>query len=210
MRKLNDIATECGTDKMEMMHNYVELYEKIFENIRERNIKLLEIGIYRGESLKMWKEYFPNGQIYGIDIDPKTMFEDSRITTRVGHQANKKFMEDFSDEFGPFDIIIDDGGHVSKFQIESFKIMFPLLKSKGTYIIEDLHTSYWQHLTPRNQQSCVSFLKELVENINNKGALYNGSRDINHFIKNKIPMDFYEENIESILFSKSICVVNKR
>ena len=71
-RTLNEIATELGTDKASFGHNYVEKYEKYFSEYRDKDIKLFEIGIDKGYSVQLWKEYFTQAKIYAIDIKDMT------------------------------------------------------------------------------------------------------------------------------------------
>lgn len=123
------------------MHGYVEHYEKHFASIRDRVQNVLEIGVKKGESLRLWKEFFPNAHIYGIDIALHCQPEE-RISLFKADQSSisdlKKFLNKVNVEF---DIIIDDGGHSMGQQQTSLKILYPHVKGDGFYVIEDLHTS---------------------------------------------------------------------
>lgn len=104
----------------------------------------MEIGIGgRGTSLSMWKEYFPNAEVIGFEYDTNSVSQ-ARETGHIvyeGDQALQQDLEHCNDKYGPFDIIIDDGGHEMGQQQISFGHLFPLLSPGGLYIIEDLHTS---------------------------------------------------------------------
>lgn len=158
--ELNDIMVKYGTDKQRDIHNYVQFYEKYFSKNKDKNIKILEIGIYRppldgkaqvGASLKTWYDYFPNAQIIGADIDNFNDVDNDRINTiRINQESRTIGNEDVGslqtiiDKFGSdFDIIIDDGGHTMLQQQVTLGYMFKFLKSGGLFVIEDLHTSYF-------------------------------------------------------------------
>ena len=137
---LTDIGIKYGTDKA-TYHNFTEFYEEYFNHIRDKIESVLEIGIYTGSSLRMWKEYFFNAQIYGIDIDKNRLFKEDRIETYESSQIDfNRIYDIFNGK--TIDIIIDDGSHIMSHQIKSFFYLRNFLKSGGFYIIEDLHTSY--------------------------------------------------------------------
>jgi hypothetical protein len=96
-----------------------------------------------GASLAMWAEYFPEGRIVGIDLADKRLDLDPRIEIRRGAQDDPEFLARICDEFGPFDVIIDDGSHVPQHVTTSFNILFPRLRDGGYYIIEDVQTTFW-------------------------------------------------------------------
>lgn len=138
MKTLQEIGLSFGTDKA-TFHGYCDFYEKYFEHIRNNEILMLEIGIFKGESIRMWKEYFEKGRIVSIDIDRSRLFEEDRVITEVCDQSNREALSRFNDQ--QFDIIIDDGGHTMIQQQVSFGVLFKTVKSGGFYSIEDLHTS---------------------------------------------------------------------
>ena len=162
--KLNDYAVKYGTDKQIDKHGYVKYYEQWLEHKRNDKIKLLEIGVQEGRSHLMWKDYMPNAMIYGIDIDNRcSTIKQDRVYIEIGDSSDKLFSNNFCFKNGPFNVIIDDGGHYSKAQIKTFEIFFPHVVSGGLYVIEDLHTSYWREFTSKNEKSCISYLRELVD-----------------------------------------------
>jgi demethylmacrocin O-methyltransferase len=140
---LPDLCAQHRTDKCEQHHNYVELYVTVFEPVREEAKRVLEIGVLDGDSVRMWEAYFPRAMIFGIDIVDTSQHETERIRTFIGDQANRAQLAEFAKQFGSdFDIVIDDGGHTMEQQQVSFGFFFPLVKSGGIYIIEDIHTSF--------------------------------------------------------------------
>jgi demethylmacrocin O-methyltransferase len=139
-----------GTDKAWWGHNYTPHYMTHLRKYKYKRIKLLEIGIgghedvnKGGNSLRMWKYYFPLGQIFGIDIFDKSALQEKRIKTFKGSQIDKDFLNKTLNNIGDVDVIIDDGSHINEHVIETFKLLFPLLKDGGLYVVEDTQTSYW-------------------------------------------------------------------
>jgi cephalosporin hydroxylase len=96
-----------------------------------------------GNPLATWADYFPEGKIVGIDIAEKKLELGPRITLRRGSQDDPAFLQRISGEFGPFDIVIDDGSHVPAHVTKSFSTLFPLIADGGLYVIEDVQTSFW-------------------------------------------------------------------
>lgn len=148
---LTRLAIKHGTDKWGV-HFYTPVYHELFSHIRDKPVRLLEIGIggyafakVGGSSLSMWADYFPKGRILGIDIVEKRLALDPRIQVRQGSQDDPIFMARLSEEHGPFDIVIDDGSHIPKRVAASFSILFPKLADNGFYVIEDVQTCFWPH-----------------------------------------------------------------
>jgi len=129
---LLDLSLNYRTDKG-TLHSYLEVYSYLFRGFR--NINLLEIGTFRGESLLLWSEYFPNSQIYGIDIVQYVSINTDKIHTIIGDSTKPEILNHFSIKF---DIIIDDGSHILKDQLSTLKNFYPLLNPGGLYIVEDI------------------------------------------------------------------------
>lgn len=220
---LNTIAVECGTDKGECSHNYIPIYEHYFSPLRNKSIKVLEIGFLLGSSARTWDKYFSNASLYFIDILPAAFANyshglSSRCHFYVADQEKREDLMRFIETCGgDFDVIVDDGGHTMKQQINSFMTLFPHVKSGGLYIIEDLHTSYWATFggsgelgSPKtNPQSTISFLKALIDDVNCIGAT---TGHANHQL---CPDDifkkltYYQQHIKSLHFYDSLCVIIK-
>ena len=146
---LTRLAIKHGTDKWGP-HFYTPVYHKLFAHLRERPLRLLEIGVggyeYKkvgGNSLAMWADYFPHAQITGVDIAEKELSLDPRIKVLRGSQDDAVFLGKVCEEHGPFDIVIDDGSHIPKHVVASFGILFPKLADGGIYAIEDVQTAFW-------------------------------------------------------------------
>lgn len=139
---LSGLADKYGTDKGPRGHNYTEVYEYFFLPIKFEALKIFEIGIAEGASLKMFRDYFPNAIVYGIDIIDCSRLNSRTIKTFVADQADRRQLGDFINAAGAdFDIILDDGGHTMEQQQVSFGHLFKYLKPGGYYIIEDVDTS---------------------------------------------------------------------
>lgn len=140
VQSLSQIGKKHGTDKYR--HGYRPFYEKHFDCCRFEQLRLLEIGIFAGQSLKMWAEYFANSSIMGCDILEDSFIKAERIVCRQLDQSSRAALANFreSHEEG-FDIIIDDGSHVMRDQQITLAMLFPLVKPGGWYVIEDIHTS---------------------------------------------------------------------
>ena len=144
------LAIRYGSDKCAPNHSYTPRYFELFKDKRDSIKKVLEIGVGSpetmitknytvGASLRMWRDFFPNAQIYGIDNDPKVMFKDNRIQTFLADQGSKADLEETIKKIGSdIDFVVDDGSHFQTDQIISCLTLMPLLKKGVVYIIEDV------------------------------------------------------------------------
>jgi hypothetical protein len=145
---LTRLAIKHGTDKWGQ-HFYTPVYHNLFVHMRDRPVRLLEIGVggyslskVGGASLAMWADYFPNGHIVGIDVFAKKLELGPRVQVYQGSQDDPAFLSYISKEHGPFDIVIDDGSHIPNHVVASFNILFPMLADCGLYVIEDVQTCF--------------------------------------------------------------------
>jgi len=145
---LEEVFNKYGSDKGNEIgpkHSYSQFYEKFLQEVKNDDLLILEIGLCNGRSLKAWTEYFPNSIVIGLDIDDKTIHNNERVFTFMLDQSSPEQLENFvnecKDKGYEFDIILDDGSHHMMDQQITLGYLFPLLKSKGVYFIEDLHTS---------------------------------------------------------------------
>jgi SAM-dependent methyltransferase len=143
---LPDIAARYDTDKAAHPH-YLANYERYFSEIRSEGVRLLELGIKQGGSLLMWRDYFGEGFIVGLDIEPFEVADSwERIRTYQGPQQDTDLLDHVASESAPegFDIVIDDCAHIGVLARESFWHLFENhLKPGGWYVIEDWGTGYW-------------------------------------------------------------------
>ena len=165
--ELSCLFNKYGSDKDR--NGYSHLYSILFDNIKNAEMNVLEIGIgtmvpqacssmkgympdtYKpGASLRAWNDYFVNSKIYGVDIQPDTQFSENNITTKLCDSTNKHNVDKLMEEMDiKFDIIIDDGYHLDKAQMATLQNFFPYLKDDGLYVIEDIYPgSFLNSSTP--------------------------------------------------------------
>lgn len=156
---LTELARKHGSDKGEVKpaHRYTLLYDLLFLPMRDRKIRLLEMGLQVGgpelgkdagrsttklPSVQMWLDYFPEAEIMGLDISDFSWFQDPRFSfVQCDMEMRENIREVAAGIDGQLDVIIDDASHASHHQQFAFLEMWPKLKNGGLYIIEDLH---WQ------------------------------------------------------------------
>lgn len=177
--------SETSVNTFKWQH-YFDIYERHLARFRAKpNLKMLEIGVFRGGSLRMWKSYFgPAATIVGLDIEPTCkQYENAAegIHVRIGDQESKEFLASVAEEFGPFDIILDDGGHMTAQQIRSFlHLYFSAMTPDGVYMVEDLHTNYWGFAkTYPDDLTFVDLAARLVHKLND--AYLGRSEDLGRF-----------------------------
>jgi len=211
---LDSLAIFFDTDK-NTSHSYTKHYQKHFHSLRYKRINLLEIGIggYNipargGNSLRMWKSYFPNARIFGLDIYHKSFHDDHRIKTYKGSQIDKDLLGCIVREVGGVDIVIDDGSHINSHVIDTFQILFPLLNKHGIYAIEDLQTSYWETDDSgmnwggsRNLASTftsMNYLKRLADGLN-----------CEEFLDPDYQPSYLDQTISSLHFYRNLAFIYK-
>lgn len=153
------IFSKYNTDKNSSFHNYSRQYHRLFDEIREKPIKYLEMGVYNGGSLHAMREVFKNATLLvGVDINSECKSaeqQSNHIFVEIGDATDPIFIENINKMYGTFDVILDDGSHNNKDVIRSFELLFPLLNDNGIYVVEDticyksadhLHPSYNNHL----------------------------------------------------------------
>ena len=171
------LATLHGTDKWNA-HWYCRHYARHFGALRGNALTLLEIGVggYKdpaagGESLRMWKDYFPRATIAGVDSEDKRALEEPRIRVFRGSQADPEFLRSVVRELGALDIVVDDGSHRPADILATFQTLFPLLNAEGIYAIEDTQTSYWPEFGGREDdlndpRTTMGWVKTLLDGLN--------------------------------------------
>jgi hypothetical protein len=157
--------------RMNKWKHYFEIYDRHLAALRNQPITLVEIGVESGGSLDLWRSYFgPQARIVGVDINPDCKrFEAANMPIRIGSQNDPAFLERIADEFGPFDVLIDDGSHAFEHQITTFRALFGHIRDGGLYCCEDLCSSYWGPEYGggvRKPGTYVEFLKELIDEQN--------------------------------------------
>jgi hypothetical protein len=174
---LISLATKYGTDKWNI-HWYMGHYETHFGSLKRQKLHLLEVGVggesdpsKGGESLRVWRDYFPNAKIFGIDIYDKKAVEDDRIKVFQGDQSDAAFLRRVVKEVGGLDIVIDDGSHLNNHVIRTFNVLFPLLNHNGIYVVEDTQASYWpvfggSSYWLNSRRTTMGYFKRLLDGLN--------------------------------------------
>ena len=182
--------------------HYFDVYDKHFSKYKGQEITIVEVGVFQGGSLQMWRSYFgPKAKIWGIDIDPRCkLLEEENTNIIIGSQEDESFLESIYDITGPIDILIDDGGHTQKQQITTFNILFDKIKNDGVYLCEDVHTSYWLSYGGGSNRmgTFIQFTKKLIDKLN-----------AFHSEENSLQVDSFTRSAKSIHYYDSIVVIEK-
>ncbi|MBH69194.1 MAG: hypothetical protein CMM58_12630 [Rhodospirillaceae bacterium] len=192
------------TNDKKLIHkwmHYFPIYERHLSSYRNKTITMLEIGVSKGGSLQMWQRFLgPIATLIGIDIDPSCAeHEGDNISVRIGDQSDKYFLQSVVQEFGNPDIVIDDGSHIMSHINASFEYFYPRLPKNGIYIVEDLHTAYWDEFEGgiENPNTFINKSKAFVDKLNadhTRGA---------------IEPDFISQNTFGISFYDSVVVFER-
>jgi len=208
-RNLQQLGQKNGTDKHDEVHSfagksYLDVYEDHFDSIKESATCILELGVLHGRSLKTWRDYFINAQIWGIDIDPTANQNyGERINIVTGNQVYKSDLDKIA-EGKQFDVIIDDGSHLVDHIIGSFEILWPKVKSKGFYCIEDLGCTYVEDLIPyRDSWPGMKYNPDNTNYKNDRIKLENVFLDFIH------QMDSKQTDIRGVYFTTYQCIIQK-
>ena len=181
---LTDIARRTGTDKWGT-HFYTPHYEQHLHHLRDDEFVLLEIGVggyartrQGGGSLKMWRRYFRQAEVVGLDIEDKSFLDRPRMTTVQGDQSDPEVLTAIVERFGVPRVVIDDGSHRPEHILATFATLFPLLPDGAVYAIEDTQTSYWPEFGGSEDREApdttMSFVKRLVDGLNHEEFLDDG------------------------------------
>ena len=200
MKTLAQIGKKYPTSKNKT--GFIPIYEHFLDSLREKEINILEIGVDKGDSLRLWRDYFSKAKICGIDIVKKD-FSINNVEILCGDQSDYNFLSEIVKKYGKFDVIIDDGSHVSKHIISSFNYLFDYLNENGLYIIEDLQTSYiprfgGSRLNLNKKKTSMNFIKTLSDSINYE-----------HKDKPFFKKSIYDGKIKSVHFYQNISIIEK-
>jgi hypothetical protein len=206
----------CLSDKQQPFeHDYGHTYGALFWRFKYRPIRLVEIGIggygnrLGGESLNAWQSYFPFATIIGCDIQDKSRLTTPRTKIYLLDQSSNVQLEEFCKKERPFDIVIDDGSHLSAHQIGTFKMLFTELKPRGLYIIEDVQTSYWSHggydgasiKDAKFDGTCVGYFLRLAKYLNHQEFMASSEVDGD--------MLALAKSIKQIIFEHNLIIMAK-
>ncbi|MES0051781.1 class I SAM-dependent methyltransferase [Mesorhizobium sp. M0053] len=206
---LDSIGRTYGTDKVSAIHDYLSFYAEKFESIRYENFVMFELGVFRGASVQMWEEYFPKASVIGVDYDQEAnRYNRGRVSIEIGNAGDKEFLRSIVKKHGQPRIIIDDASHRWDHQIIGLQTLFPLLSPGGHYVIEDIDTSFEQHLRNapfqgESQISAIDYVYKLARCVVGDAAL-GSEKPYDAFIA-----DYYP-HVNSIELYRRLALVNKR
>ena len=202
---MNDLHTYFKNNDKRLIDkwiHYFKAYENHFSRFRNKEVVILEIGVYHGGSLQLWKNYFgPKAKIYGIDINPDCKaLEEENIKIFIGSQSDRNFLRQVKKEIPAVDILIDDGGHTMIQQIVSFEELFDLVKEDGVYLCEDIHTSYWSQYGGGHKRrgSFIEYAKNWIDDLN-----------AYHSEQKSLQVSPFTKVVESIHFYDSMVFIEK-
>lgn len=202
---MNDLEMYFRQNNDRIIHkwvHYFDVYDRHFERFRGKEVVIVEIGVYQGGSLQMWKNYFgEKAIIYGIDINPACkQFEEERIKILIGSQSDREFLREIKKQLPPIDILIDDGGHTMIQQIVTYQELFDHVKEDGVYLCEDLHTSYWLKFGGGFKRSgtFIEFSKNFIDSLN-----------AFHSEQASLKVNQFTRTVNSIHYYDSILVIEK-
>lgn len=207
---LGVLSVAHGSDKWASFHWYTAHYEREFAPYRDRQVRVLEIGIggfdsdLGGGSLKMWKTYFHRGLIHGLDLFDKTELNEPRLTALTGDQGDPGTLTAIAEKYGPFDIVIDDGSHLNEHILVSFEALFSYVRSGGLYVIEDLQTAYFPRFggsagPVASPDTSVGLLKRLLDDLHHREQEPKADR----------PPTMTEQNVVGVRVYRNIAFIEK-
>lgn len=167
-------------------------------------IIFVEIGVFSGGSLFMWREYFgPQARVIGVEFNPEAVkWQEHGFEIHIGSQSDPKFWETFFKQVGSIDVLIDDGGHTYEQQIKTVHFSLPYVNDGGCIIVEDTHTSYMKDFGYPSRYTFINWVKILIDQINSRSSLV---ADINKNYKDFIHSVEIFESIVAFKVDRSCC-----
>ncbi len=183
--------------------HYFDIYHRHLARFRGQAITVVEIGVFNGGSLHMWRDYFGRrATIVGVDCTPECeQFAEPGIEIVIGDQGDRAFLRSLAARYGEISILLDDGGHQMPQQIATFEELYPRLRPDGVYLCEDTHSSYLREYGGgyRRPDTFMESVKPLVDRLN---AYY--SQDPSRFAP-----DEFTRTTDSMHFYDSVLVIEK-
>lgn len=191
-----------GYKQLHKWGHYFDIYERHFERFRGKSPTMLEIGVAGGGSLGMWRDYFgPGARIVGLDINPQCMkHEGEQIEVFIGSQDDPKAIEAILSKYPSLDIVLDDGSHRMEHLTATFDLLYPHVQPRGIYMVEDLHTCYWDDYGGglKREGSFIERAKDLIDALN---AVHS---------REAVPITEFTRATDSINIYDSVIVFEKR
>lgn len=196
----NFYKTDKGSDSPNG-NNYANFYENWFSKNKSSVTNICEIGVEGGKSLSVYYDYFSNVEIYGLDIEDKSVYNNDRIKTFILDQSNESSLDSFVSYCNQlnikFDFILDDGSHDVEHQQLTFGKLFQLVKDGGIYIIEDLGSSYFTLGTTLYDYT------QTQSKINNNTIKFLNQRPFSSIWISDLNLEYINNNVEYVsIFDK--------
>jgi len=173
MKKFNELFKTHTGEGIIKWSNYGDIYDKHFAPFRDQPINILEIGVLRGGSMRMWEKYFPNANIFGIDIDNECLqYQSDRTKIFIGDQSDVSFLRNVKAKIPRVDILIDDGSHRAKDQKATFEEMYYHVRKPGVYLIEDIEFNYWSDKDKKSPDNFMTHMKNKIDEINIRRTMH--------------------------------------
>jgi hypothetical protein len=184
---------------------YFIAYEALLEKYRDKKITLVEIGIFNGGSLFMWREFLgPKARIIGIDLNPDALeWRKYGFEIYIGDQGEEKFWEDFFHKIGPIDVLIDDGGHTNTQQVITTHHAITNVRDGGIIIVEDVHASYFREFGNPSSFSFINFAFRIVDGINSRAFAL---RDIYRNYSSRVYSVSFFESMVAFHVDSRLCI----
>ena len=191
-RSLQEIFLSNGGRVVHKWLHYFDIYERHFSRFVGKSPTMLEIGVFRGGSLKMWQEYFgPGTRIVGLDIDPKcAQYAEDDIEVVIGSQDDPALLDDVLSRYD-FDIVLDDGSHLMKHLNASFDLIYNRMSPTGVYMAEDLHTCYLPRFGGGAKRE-GTFMETVKDKIDDLHATYSAGVEVSDFTRSTASINVYD------------------
>ena len=208
MKKFNELFKTHTGEGIIKWSNYGDIYDKHFAPFRDQPINILEIGVLRGGSMRMWEKYFPNANIFGIDIDKDCLqYQSDRTKIFIGDQSDVSFLRNVKAKIPRIDILIDDGSHRAKDQKITFEEMYYHVRKPGIYLIEDIELNYWLDKDKGSPDNFMLYMKNKIDELNIRRTM---SRKISESYPFKDTQVRFNNSTNSISFYENMIVLEKQ
>lgn len=185
--------------------SYFQTYGKLFEKYRGKPITFIEIGVFSGGSLFMWRDYFgPQARVIGVEFNPDAVrWREHGFEIHIGSQSDPAFWDEFFALVGDVDIVLDDGGHTYEQQISTVHYCLPHVKDGGLIAVEDTHTSYFKDFGYPSPYTFIEWVKVLLDNINSRFHSVKASQLV---YKNSVHSVEAFESIVAFKIDRTACI----
>lgn len=191
-----------SSKRLHKWNHYFDIYERHLSRFRGKNLVMLEIGVFGGGSLDMWKAYLGSeAKVIGVDINPACKeYESEGIEIFIGSQDDPKLIDEILKKYPTISIVLDDGSHIMRHMNTTFELLYDRLDPNGVYMVEDTHTCYWSEYEGDLRQE-NSFIEKVKNKIDELNAVHT---------RGKIAISNFTKSTDSICIYDSIVVFEKR